>query len=296
MKETQFHSLLTALDNISLWRMEKDVVLLEKRLGFAEKKRNDLEGSKKWWKLLEAKKDPRRGTDPLAERLREKSRAYASLEEKMKKEGEEVFFDDSRMFKRKLEKIGRGDFGKAKTLLLLAYVRFVQSAYPQGLPLEKSGEDLTELEEGLFEKAKEGEDFLARLKRSFCVISSLPKAEKEEAGRSLSVLLSALGTRLSFDGADDWRKALGLEGHPASFDGLDYASSCFFLALVLSLSFALKGESVRDDFRREMSELFLEQSSLVARKVFVEKKDLSNGRRTVKAFHRFEDLLLEEIG
>ena len=277
------------LDNVVMMRMDDDLEVLGKRLGFAEKKKEEMRGTKKWWKLIEITKDPRHGTDPLTKRGQQKKEIYLSFEKEMKKNGEEFFYEDSEDFKKKAKALFKGEHSLILSLLVLTYIKYSQNVYMNDLPIEKKGETFEKVIEPVLGNVKDGDSYYSTIHMSYGKIINLPKIAGEDLKSAIKLVLSILRDKVGVEGIDEYINALGLNDIDDSMNTSKYERTGVQLALMDSLIKSTKSSSYNQVYRRAFIEFYLNIRKNNAEDTLLEQKDLANNKKVLKMFHRFEE-------
>lgn len=281
------------LDNFRLMRMDDDLEILGKRLGFAEKKKEDLQGTKKWWKLRKAIKDERHGTDPLTERGEAKKSDFEYLEHRMKSECEEIFYEDTDAVAKKCKKLLAGEHTKLDALLILFYVKFIQDVYSCDLKIEKNGEDFDKIIIALLGDKKEGDDFLSTIRISFGKMTSLPKISKESASVALAALLDILNCDASVEESLFYKNAFAINNAEIAWPYGDPETCGTYFALIIALTIFTKGHPYNDVYRRAFMKNYLDAMGQNAKEALLEKENLPSNKKIRKIMHKFEELILD---
>lgn len=288
-------SLNEFLDNVTLIRMEDDLSVLAKRLGFAEKKKDDLQQNhpKRWWEVAAVIKDERHGINPLSSRLEAKKKEYEELEKRMKKNKEEILVDDQEKLSLSAHKLSRGDYKLLKVLLVLTYIKYVQEVYGDDLAIEKKGETFDNFTTLILGDSKPGENYFSILKLAYGKISSLPKVNRDSMIKALRVVLGLLVKKTP---AED------LKEYITSFKGLETANEEFpssleeiatTLALISALIKSLEKDTFGGVIREALISSYLEIRERNGKDCLLIEKDLDINKKILKMFHRFEEFLLE---
>lgn len=292
MAESLERKIVEFLDNVILMRMEDDLNVLGKRLGYATKKKDEMAGTKKWWKLVELTKDERHGINPLTQRGEEKKKRYAELEKSMRKNGEEIVYDDEDALSGMCQKLLDGDHSSIFSLILLTYIKYCQDVYGGDMEIESKGESFEKVEMALFGNEKKGEEFLAKLRLEFGKLSSLPKISNENVGKSLPYILGILSDEMGIREARDYLNAFGMkEGD--SFDGDDIELVATKLSLALALAASAKSSPYSAVYSNKFLMSYMEMRSEIDD--LLKSQDYASARKIVKVFHRFEDEFLDIV-
>lgn len=282
------------LDNVILMRMEADLDVLGKRLGYATKKKDEMAGTKKWWKLVELTKDERHGINPLTERGEAKKKQYAELEKKMKKEGEEIFYEDMEKFNRKAKSLFKGNHSLLLKLTVLTYIKFCQNVYSDGLSIEKQGETFEEVELALFDDTKIAEKYFTKLRLTFGKISSLPKIDSTNMANAIGYVLKVMKEDIGIQGAS---YLLDIFGFEVEYDDIDI-NDLEGMATKLALSIALIDSTRTDPYFAVYANKFYGayfRFKIILDGEYMIKQNYVPARKMSKIFHRFEDEFLDVV-
>lgn len=286
------------LDNTILFRMKEDISILEKRLGFAQRKKEDLRQNhpKKWWEIKDVTTDTRHGIDPLNSRLALKEKQYEDLLKKMKKNKETVVEGTEEGLAALSSKFLRGNDKRLKAFLILTYLRYVQEVYEDGLSIESKSENFEGFSTMIFGDSKIGDNYFSVLKIAFGKISSLPKINRRPMMVALKVLLTVLSKNTDAEGLKDYIDAFHLDGIKDDFPLDHFEESAMTLALMATLLKSLEDDPHGNVVTDALIGYYLTIREANGKDCLLRQKDLEGNKKLMKMSHRFEDFWLEGKG